>query len=303
MKLANLLEQHRKFSNEKSALPNSLTDALGDGFLLENNSIYKRVREEAVQKGFRFSTKQNDAYRALPLSQLERILKDKVIPYIDNVTVLGEIESRIPRVSVWNDISDNLKGNSIFHESCHAVARSTTLEKDLQREAKIDFSRAQTLSLLLEESFANSCELLSILDADDAVHKIFLELNSYVYMLDDRVHLRAGETDIGRASLSTFILLSYLHANFLREMSDKDFERTLALSGVLVVLDAKKKKSLRQLSRIALKLNPRFREVTTRFYLRLMGRQEEMSALLDFDFLKAIELSGAAKQMLAALCL
>ncbi len=301
MKLSNLLDQHRKFSN----LPSALAEVLGDGYLLQNNSLYKRVRDLAVAKGFQFSSKQNDAYRALPLSQLERILREKTIPYIDNVTVLNEIESRIPGLTVWNDISDSLKGNSVFHESCHAAARTPSLATDIQREVGIDLSEAQTLSLFLEESFANACELLSILDADDVVHRIFIELNSYVYMLEDRVHLRVADDELGSEALMKFILLSYLHANFLHEMSDKDFARTLALAGAPSTLDAKKKKSLRQLSRIAWKLNPRFREVTTRFYLRLNGLKLENSRLLGFDFLRAIETSAAARRFLqkSSICL
>jgi hypothetical protein len=299
MKLSNLIEQHRKFSK----LPSALSESFGDGYLLENNSRYLRIRQQAVAKGFRFSFEQNDAYRALPLSQLDRLLKNKTIPYIDNVTVLAEIESRIPRLTVWNDISDNLKGNSVFHEACHAVARDEKLPNHLQRESGIDSGQAQTLSLLLEESFANASELLSILDADEAVHRIFLELNSYIYMLDDRVHLLKAESEIGSEALAKFILLSYLHANFLREISDKDFERMLFLSGVSSALDPKKKKSLRQLSKIAFKLNLRFREVTTRFYLRLTGLKQEMPLLLKFDFLKSIEDSGTARNFLRTVSL
>jgi hypothetical protein len=219
--------------------------------------------------------------------------------YIDNVSVLEEIEKRIPKQSVWNDIADNLKGNSVFHESCHLAARSfgKDLDRSLANGSTLSTADAKVLVILLEESFANACELLSILDAEDQVHRIFLELNSYVYMLDDRVHLANAKRDLGAASLLKFILLCYLHANFLREIGDRDFDRILALASASG-LDAKQKKALRQLSKIAFKLNPRFREVTTRFYLRLNLLPHENA--LKFDFLKALESTAEARTYLEA---
>lgn len=325
MKIANLLEQNRKHASA----PGALGDCLGDGFLLANNSIYRRIRSAVLKDGFRFSTSQNDAYRALPLSQLDWILETKVIPYIDNVTVLEGIEKKIPKQTGWNDISDNLKGNSVFHEACHGVARGfcAGLVAALGSEAglgggaagaRAGVVEARVLVLLIEESFANTCELLSILDAGDAIHRIFIELNSYIYMLDDRVHLANAQKEIGREQLTKFILLTYLHANFLRELSDRDFDRVVALALAPAMgerlggeesrsagrhgaaLSVATRTSLRRLAKIAFKLNPRFREVTTRFFLRLGGIGIEMSALAKFDFLKVLETSASARQVLDA---
>lgn len=298
MKLTNLLDQHAKFSKA----PGALKDSLGDGFLLTHNHIYKAVRTKTMAAGFTFSTKQNDAYRVLPLSQLDQILKTKVIPYFDNVTVLSEIERKIPRQTIWDDVSDNLKGNSVFHEACHAVARSfaPSLEAKLQSEAKLEPMAAKALAMLLEESFANMCELLSIIDAEDQVHRIFLELNSYVYMLGDRVHLKKSASELGASQLSTFMLLAYLHANFLRDFTDQSFQRSLAIATTgKIPGDAKQIKSLKQLAKIAFELNPRFREVTTRFYLRLNGVDTPIASLKSFDCLKVLETSPSAKKFLA----
>lgn len=277
MKLASLLEQHRRFV--APADPLGLRDSLGDGFLVAKNRIYGSLRKKAIGLGFLFTTSQNDAYRALPLSQLDTILSSKAIPYLDNVTVLESIENKIPKQTVWNDISDNLKGNSVFHESCHAFARAHLHGVD------------SLLGLLLEESFANTCELLSILDADDQAHRIFLELNSYIYMLGDRVHLMNAEKEIGLPALIRYFILAYLHSNFLR--SSVDFDRVVKLA-VGSMPDAKTAKNLRHLSKIAFELNPRFREVTTQFYLKLHG----LPAKLDLDFMSAIEKSKAAQDFL-----
>jgi hypothetical protein len=304
VKISSLLELNRKFSTA----PGALATCFGDGFLLVHNSVYRGLRERALGAGFGFSTKQNDAYRALPLSQLDTILKTKIIPYIDNVSVLDELEAQIPKMTVWADISDNFKGNSVFHESCHAVARGFVdqLAVKIQQETNGDLVSTRVLAILLEESFANTCELLSIIDAGDAAHRIFIELNSYAYMIDDRVHLSNAAKDIGLGPLTKFILLMYVHSNFLRELTDRDFDRSLVLAMGTggPSIDPKIKKSLRQLAKVAFKLNPRFREVTTRFYLRLSGIQIEVAALSGFDFLQAIEASTSARLFIekATLC-
>lgn len=278
MKLANLLDQHHKTSQAAGTLSRSL----GDGFLCEKNRFYGRARAQALEAGFKFSTEQSNSYLALPLSQLDQVLKTKVIPYIDNVTVLEEIEKKIPKQTTWNDISDNLKGNLIFHEACHAFAHTKLIGVE------------PMLRMLLEESYANTCELLAIVDAEDQIHRIFLEINCYSFMLDDRVHLVNAAKEIGLSSLTRFMLLSYLHANYLRETID--FERVFALS-LDKSVDTKVLKNLRQLSKIAFKLNPRFREVTTQFYFKLHG----VPANYDTDFLSVIEKPGKARDFLRSL--
>lgn len=300
MKLASLLEHHAK-SATAGELP-SLNRVFGDGFLITNNSIYRAVRSLADRAGYQFSREQNDAYRVLPLSQLEEILRSKKIPYFDNVTVLEDLEKRIPRATVWGDISDNLKGNSVFHEGAHAAARAASLSSggaDVSSRPEL-----RALVMLLEESYANAVELLSIVDAEDQVHRIFLELNSYVYMLNDRVHLRNAETLLGRSTLLRFLVLCYLYANFLREFSDSrggSFDQVLDLLASLSpesktkLADAKTRRSLRQLSKVAFELNPRFREVTTRFYLRLSGVAFDVTGSRDFDFMAELSTSKSAR--------
>ena len=275
MKLANLIDQHQKNLNS----PGALNRSLGDGYLCAKNRLYGRARKQALEVGFQFSTEQSNAFQALPLSQLEQILESKTIPYFDNVTVLEWIEKKIPKQTVWNDISDNLKGNLIFHEACHAFAH--TKLKGVE----------PALRMLIEESYANACELLAVIDADDQVHRIFLELNCYSFMLDDRVHLVNAAKDIGLPALTRFMLLSYLHANYLRDSVDVERVCKLALDNSV---DTKVMKNLRQLSKIAFKLNPRFREVTTQFYFKLYS----VPAKMDLDFMAAIENSEKIREFL-----
>jgi hypothetical protein len=275
VKLAALLEHH----NKHAKAPGALSRSFGDGYLCAMNRLYGRARAQALEVGFKFSTDESDAYRALPLSQLDQILESKTIPYTDNVTVLEAIEKKIPKQTVWDDLTDNLKANLVFHEACHAFANVKLQGVD------------PALRMLLEESYANACELLAIIDAEDQTHRIFLELNCYAYMLDDRVHLVNAAKDIGLPALTRFMLLSYLHANHLRDAID--FDRVIKMS-LDKPADAKTLKNLRQLSKIVFKLNPRFREVTARFYFKLHG----LPLTLDRDFLSEIERSKTALNFL-----
>ena len=168
MKLCRLLEIH-----ELHRAPLSLDDNLGDGALYQTNSIYRHIRDASVKAGYKFSSDKNNFYDALPLSQLDQILTKKIIPYTDNVSVLRNIEKSQPRITEWPDLQFHLKRNFIFHESCHAVARSC------RPEAFPVGAAYQVLQMLFEESYANACELLAVTEVDDKVaQQIFYEMTT-----------------------------------------------------------------------------------------------------------------------------
>ncbi len=290
MKLSRLWVKHQEFNNLAS-----LKESLGDGYLMSHNKIFRNIRHATLDKKFNFSLNPHPLYQALPLSQLEWILSEQTIPYIDNTRVLKQLNDKLPENIIWDDISDNLKGNHVFHESCHAVARSLINEfyKDPVLKTKFDFQK-HTLIRLIEESFANTCELLAITDVNDPIHRIFFELNSYVIMYEDRINLKAAMAQMGEQIFMKFMFISYLQANFLKEpMTEKSFEQLLLLiqtnSTESFEFTATHKKTLRALSKIAFKLNLRFRMVTTSFYLRLNGITLPMKELIDFDFIQSIK--------------
>jgi hypothetical protein len=269
VKLFRLLEQHDRWC-PKGSLP----IILGDGFLLEHNSLYRAMRKAALGCDFIFSSEFDPAYLALPLAQLESLIERKKVPFFDNVTVLRDVERKIPRVSLWDEVVDNLKRNYVFHESCHAVfhtERAQVFPNDLDRESKI-------LQILLEESFANTCELIGVVEAEDPIHRIFYEVNSYILMFDYRSLMKELIRDLGFELIFRFMLLCYLHANFLYErIEDRTFDGVMGL----LIPDAEQKrnlkkdqknlKKLRSLSKAAFQLNPRFRQVTNGFYLKMIG--------------------------------
>jgi hypothetical protein len=279
------MEHHRKFSSE------GLDGALGDGYLLHNNRAYRAIRKAALAAGFKYSADRDEAYEAFPLLRLEAILKKKIIPYSRNASAFQELPESALELITSEDADGNLKKNFVLHEGCHAVVRlilNRTLP-DLVSKSGIERSREVALRMILEESCANTAELIGCVDADDAVHKIFYELNSYVCEFESRTNLKKACDGFSREAVVRFLVLSYMQSNFLRtSIDDRQFNRMLKLSG----LDASgpaQKKLLRALGKIAFNLSERFRTQTTAFHLRLNGISTPTDELFDFDFLALIE--------------
>lgn len=287
MKINKLLDKSRLQINENSLIKN-----LGDCYLINENKLYRSIRVLTLANGFGYTTELTPAYVALPLSQLDVFLKNKKIPYFDNVSILQEIEKKIPNSTLWDEITDNLKRNHLFHESCHAVARSESTKIFNKEEKSVN----TILQLMIEESFANACELMAIVDVEDPVHKLFFEINSYIFMYEDRVHLKNLIAVFGFDFALKFLILCYLHSNFLCEkLDDKRFEKVLKnlVSNKnefeALIKDGKKIKSLRAIAKITFALNPRFRMVTSIFYLRLNGFNYQINDLKQLDFMSMIE--------------
>ncbi|MCK6598791.1 MAG: hypothetical protein L6Q37_10540 [Bdellovibrionaceae bacterium] len=299
MKIKKMLELH-----QQNTVPMALVTNFGDGFLLQKNQLYRIIRSLALREGFAYTTEFNLAYLTLPLSQLDLFLDTKKIPYFDNVSILWEVEKKIPNTTVWDEIVDNLKTNHVFHESCHAVARSLSKKyfyAEISEEKKL-------LQIMIEESFANSCELLAIIDVDDEAHRLFYEMNSYIFMCDDRSNLKNLIQNFGREFVFYFVVICYLHSNFMyTQFEDRNIERILKFLSFssaeyeVFKKDQKKIKSLRSVAKLTLALNPRFRMVTSVFYLRLCGFKYQPNELKKIDFMTQLETDIRFKQFLSQL--
>lgn len=296
MKIQKILEQHNKFKSKTSLEKN-----LGDGLLLEKNKIYQQIRQKSLDFGFQYDSTPNEAYWVLPLSQLETLIQSQKIPYVNNVSVLEQIEKKIPGASSWDDVTDNLKRNHLFHEACHGIARTVAKKyfKELGGNAVnangSNYKEKNILKLMIEESFANTCELVGIMEVDDAFHKLFYEINSYIFMFEDKSNLKNLFSEYGKKKAFQFLLLSYLHANYIHpRFEDKNLDSVLKLlfekSGGLTAIksDAKKMKTFRAISKVSFELNPRFRMVTSVFYLKLIGYPVSQEDLMKMDFMRQL---------------
>jgi uncharacterized protein (UPF0147 family) len=282
MKVSTLLELHNKNLAEH-CLPKNL----GDGFLFAKNRIFRNIRRATIQIKYKFSDNPSSAFQAFPFSQLEEILKDKIIPYVNHVSILEKIVERLQGNLNWDEVIDGFKRNYIFHESCHAVARSHFGNLNANQDKNTDeFKRKKCLQVLLEESFANTCELLAVVDANDQAHKIFYEINSYSAVYESRAFFKSAFDKYGDKFVFKFILICYLYSNFLHQnLKKNEFDQILK---IFEKDEAKNCKNLQALSKIPFTLDVRFRTLTTGLHLRLSGLGREGQDLLDFDFIKIL---------------
>ena len=90
-KLRALLAAHRRDHG-----PATLRRNLGDAHLFRANPVFRTVRKFVRTNGYTFRS-DDSRYAGGALFSLDRILKDKSIPYFDNVTGLVDIERARPR--------------------------------------------------------------------------------------------------------------------------------------------------------------------------------------------------------------
>lgn len=267
--------------------------------MLEHNPIYRAIRLQTLKDGFQYQISTDTDYLALPLSQLENMLKQKKIFYSDNVSTLLKIESHIPQSTVWDEVYDNLKRNFVFHESCHAVARTRFVEVfgSLSGDQRL-------IQALIEESFANTCELLGISFVEDVTHEIFYEFNSYIFIYEVKPLIAELQNKIGFEKLFKMVWLTYLHSNFLfNRLDDKNYKRLVAYLQWSVGVEPDVTKKLKSLLRVAFELNPRFKEVTTAFYLRYAGLVNGRTHINEVDFMKALESDSRYQDYFNMICM
>lgn len=278
MKISKLLEEHLRANH-----PSGISHNLGDSYLCQQNKIYRNIRETALKQGCKYScepSSANQAYQALPLSQLNAILESKTIPYLDNVSVIKQLEAQIPGVTQWDDISDNLRKNFLFHESCHAVARALSI--GLKTEDRV-------LNMLLEESFANTCELLAVMDANELAHRVFYDRNSYTALFEEKTNLKNLQKEIGEEIFTKLIFFGYLHSNYsFSNMDENHLNRVLKLV-TQQMFSLKQIKTIKAILKICFTLDSRFKEVTTRFYMRLNAINIDYNKLCDLDYFESFE--------------
>ena len=277
MKISTILKHHLDATTS-----NSVADNLGDGYLLQNNPIYKLIRRHTLDLGFSFTNTPDSDYLTFPMGQLEVILQKKQIPYLDNVHPLQKINTQTKSNIEWKHVIDNLKPNYLFHESSHAVARSL-------RPIKINSLNETITITLLEESFANTCEFLALAYAQESIHKCYLEMNSFCTLFEARSALNKLMQTHGLQNIFKFMILCYLHSNFLFEkLTDKNLNTLLDLCSLKSNIDLK---SFKNLAYYAFELNPNFRYTTAEMYLQMNGIYDPVEQVLNFDFVQTFKSS------------
>lgn len=289
--LHTLLDYH--FRNQPEY---ALSGVFGDGYLIAHNSIYGRMRKFLVSEGVEFSADVPDALVALPLGQLEFFLESRKLYFYNNVEVLKDVESKAPKRVSWDSINGHLKRNMLFHESCHFFARAE-FNKINDPETK-----PSILQIIIEESFANSCELLAIKDANENLHKHFYEFSSYIFHPEVKNLIEDLVDVIGFDKVFLWTIFCYIYSNGLHDViPDNELPRVLKNVGLETPVHPLLLKQLKALGRVAFKLNPEFKRATTIFYLTYHGFDNVLNTLQSAKFFSEIENDSKIKSVLSAM--
>ncbi len=259
----------RDESAESSLRSIALTEVLGDQYLLGSNRIFRSIRNETLGLNFRFSNSRNELYESFPFAQLETIFSEKVIPTVHNRKAVEQIAERVPSAS-WLDIADGFRRCLAFHESCHVVARFR-----LESAIKIPQDPEQIVLLrMLEESFANTCELFAVMDCKDLTDLALYEANAYTALWEAKELFRSLDID---ANVLLFTLLHYLRANYLRPNSDLNFSsEERDIEDIYEIANIQQGHTLNDVAAICYTLDENFRHTTSRLFLRLNRLPEDL---------------------------
>jgi hypothetical protein len=272
MTIKQLLEAH-----DQNQTDQTLSNCLGDAYLFHHNPVYNKIRKITFQLSYQFQTPPDLAYLALPFTQLENILDSKVIPYFDNVTVLRHL----PQTLAWQSVQDSLRKNYVFHESCHAVARNQTqhLLSQNNDQDELIFLR------LVEESFANTIELISLIYSDHKTHRFFYQINSFTSLFENQSQFKKASDELGSFDFFHMMMMGYIYSNFLKtSLNEPEFH-------LICDLAFQKKprkvpdKALKSLLKIPFTLDLDFRLQTTPLHLLLNGHKADLKKISIPDLL------------------
>jgi len=288
--LAPKLQQFLKLHDESEA-SHGIKNSLGDSFLYRHNYIFKNIRDCFFKLGFTFTDKDFCHYTVMPYASLKSILKEKKVPYFDNVTVLKEIEQQYPRKFNCHDIV-KVKPNYILHESSHCIVESFL--KDLQLSTnQLSTESQKAFKLVMAEAFANTVESLANLPNDTVEKRLFFELNSYaIHTKKVNQNIQQTYDLLGPTLIFHLVYVSYLFSNCLfPEPNTKVYQTILELliPDVSVRKKAFDSQAVRKTFNHAFELSQDFRIQTTSFYLAYSGINGDLFKVLQVDIVELMK--------------
>jgi hypothetical protein len=301
-----LVELHQQYLD----VPQSLPENLGDGYLCQNNVLYRNVRKQGLSCGTTFCIGGNlrwHDYMVFPLVSFQELLENKEIPYIDNYNVLLRLCQKHPKLTLPEKfIRDAFKRNYLIHETCHLIA-DDFLPKQTKNKAS---KSAKLLNSLLGEALANSVELISSAIADTNAHILLYALNSYVaYSPLGKNLLQKAMDEVGMPDFLKLAFASYFFNNLLGyEHSKENVEKILARFSPYLNLEIKNGNQGVVFDAVfrCCVLNTRFRDETSIVYFSSYGlgdKYKNLSAEKVFSDRKAVENIARASIQLCDLVL
>jgi hypothetical protein len=277
-----ILELHHSVNNTSV-----LAKSIGDGFLFANNSLYRNIRKDYLKRGFTLTTEDFCHYVSMPFLSLDEILKQKKVPYFDNVTPIEFIEKTHPKLFKCEEIIKP-KTNHVLHESSHCLAEEylksvNTNVQHLSREQNI------TLKMIMAEAFANAVESVCNSWNTTAQLRLFYEMNSYIIHYK-KINQALTETIdlIGLKNTFALVYLSYFVSNCLQnEISQSNLNKLVSSYFEPQVTELiLKNKCATRLFNHAFELSMDFRLQTTGFYCQMRGLKADIFQLVNIDLVQ-----------------
>lgn len=297
-KLKDFLKLH-----DENQMPQGIKNSLGDSYLYKNNFIFKSIRDQFLQLGFTYTDKDFCHYTVLPYASLNSILKEKKVPYFDNVTAVKEIENLHPGLFTCNDII-KVKPNYTLHESSHCIVDHFLKDIHLEDTA-LSSEGKKAFKLILAEAFANTVESLANLPNSTIEQRLFFELNSYaIHTKKVNQSLQQATELLGPKLTFHLVYISYLYSNCLfPELPTKAFQSVLELiiEDSALLKKAKDSQGVRKLFNHAFELSMDFRLQTTGFYCAYSGIKTDILKLLNIDIQSIYTKSKSIKTLLKRL--
>lgn len=304
MSLKNKLYDLLRWHDDQVAKP-ALTYSLGDAYLYKSNPVFKNIRDHFLTLNYSYTQEDFCHYQVLPYASLPAILKEKKVPYFDNVTVLREIEKLHPKRFTCGELI-KVKSNYTLHESSHCIAdhylKNFNINNFLSSVATSADSK-KAFKLIMAESFANAVESFANVYNLSSEQRLFYELNSYVTH-NKKINSALQECLDILGSEVTFqlIYISYLYANCLKSPpSTNIFQQIIE---PLIFNEALRKKaidspSVRKIFNHGFELSLDFRLQTTGFFLSYSGINTPLMKVLDLDILAILKNSIVIQDFLA----
>lgn len=255
---------------------------LGDSYLYVKNPICRDIRDKAIAFSYSFSDQDCGLwrdYQVLPLVTLPHILTSRMIPFIDNISILARLmENKTDLAVPPHFLLTALKKNYLLHESGHAVSYAI-LER--QNGSLLDgWSEGErfVVEAFLCESFANTMEKIASAMAWDKMHALFFTLNSYIiYNREHIERVRDALRVFGAKAVFALGFVLFYASNTSRGTAIA-FDRDRALETLVKnrylpsVQDADA--LCNQLMGSGFTVNPDFRDETTPLYFEICGQGE-----------------------------
>lgn len=264
--------------DEACSAPNALEDAWGDRFLCANNPVYARVRNAAVELGFRYSCEDTPLWRAYQcsrLTSLPRILRERTIPYLNTGWAVRTLIEERPDIRLpMNFVSTGVvEGNRAFHESAHAVADAALGEMSPPGRDRYRW----VLNAVLAESYATAVErFAATFDADPLPDLVFFGLNSYARKGEESEKLKAALSGLAADRRFAVLLLAMFEANVSASPSDAE---TTARVSEAAQCEPSEYSAVDAVLGVAFALNMGFRDATTPAFFEALGFADEYRRL------------------------